>query len=323
MAQVSWPGGVRVKSLVLSCLVGLMLSLVLVHPAAAQPGDRIVAVVNGEIITMYDLNKNLAPLVERFKDMELGPTDKMRLEEVRRQLLRRMIDDLLLEQEAKRLNLTVTDNDIETHIRRLRSEKNLSEDDFERQLALQNLTPSQYKTLLRKEMLKHRLLNFMVQRKVVVTREEVQKYYESHKSDYSKGGTVKTLLILMPQGSGAADVHRDISSGKLDFAAAARKYSVGPGADQGGDIGSLQWNDLASEWQEALGPLKPGDMSPPFKVNNYDAILLLKERTAGQGQALTEVEDKIRDILLEPKMDQQFQEYMQRLRSKAIIDMKL
>ncbi len=306
------------RTLVFALLVCLLPCL-----AAAEVRDRIVAQVNGEIITLYDLNRQLAPMLERFNPSH-GQVEDEKIGALRRQLLDRLIDDILLEQEAARLTLTVTELELENQMRKIRTENRLSEEEFERQLSLQGMSLDDYRKKLRKDILKYRLIGAMVRRKVVVTKEDIQKYYDAHMGEYGVEQDVHLGLIILRPGSSAEELRQRIVSGELSFADAAKAASIGPGASAGGDIGRLKWDEIAPDWKKALRDLKPGEISQPISVNEtYEALLLLQSRGEGERKPLSEVEDQIRDILLEPKYEQQFAEYMHRLRAKAIIENKL
>ena len=112
-------------------------------------------------------------------------------------------------------------------------------------------------------------------------------------------------------------------SGEITFEEAARKFSRGPGAKNGGDLGFVNWKDLAKEWKEAIKGLKQGEISSVFSLNNMGAILKVEELQSGETRPLKEVEDEIRKIIYQPRLEERFREYMRTLREKAIIDVRL
>ena len=300
-------------------------SLFFPEPVFAQEEiiDRIVAIVNGEVITLFELNEQVKPYLERFKGKELGTAEKKAIWELKKQVLDQMINDILLRQEAEKYKIEVSDMEIENFIRQFKQRNNLTEEQFLNQLKLQGLTREDYKREIRNNILKHRLIAAMVKRKVVVTQEEIEKYYQEHKQDFTKEKKVYLKLILVPTREEAKQIRDKIVSGKMSFEEAARKFSRGPGAKSGGDIGLIDWKNLAKEWKRAIKDLKEGEISVVFSLNNHGAILKVEKLQSGEPKPLKEVEDEIRNIIYQPRLEQRFKEYMRTLREKAIIDVRL
>lgn len=305
------------------CLVACLLCCPLGTARAADLVDRVAAVVNGEFITLFEVNENLKPYLERFGDRALGPAERAQLESVRRQVVDRMINDILIKQDAARLNIVVSDSEVAEQVRQIRNRSRLNDEEFENRLKLEKLTRQEFEARLRDDMLRQRLLGAMVRRKVVVTPEEVQQYYDANKARYGKDAKVDLGLIMLPPGQDAEELRRQILAGRIGFEEAAKQYSVGPGAQQGGAIGVLGLGDINEDWRAALQGVKPGDLSRPFPVREYQALLKLKSSSAGSVQTLSEVQEDIREALSKRKQDEYFNEYMEKLRSKAVIDVKL
>lgn len=307
----------------------MILGAVLVLSATAGPAsardvvDRIVAVVNGDVITLFELNQRFRPFVEQFQGQDLGEAEKRMLLDAKRQLLDRMVDEVLLRQEAQRLEIAVTDLEVQTQARQLRERAGLSERQFQEQLTLQGLTREQYERRLRDEMLQHRLLGFMVRRKVVVTSEEVRAFYEANKEDFAQQRRVRLGLILFDSQALAEEVLASIQAGELSFGEAAGRYSRGPGAEQGGDMGMFAWGDLSPNWRGAVEPLRVGDVSAVVLIQDRPAVIKLLEEEAGELKALADVEEKIRETLMEPLLDERYDIYMENLRNRALIDIRL
>jgi len=114
-----------------------------------------------------------------------------------------------------------------------------------------------------------------------------------------------------------------LRDGTISFDQAARQYSRGPGAAQGGDIGVLAWNDLAGAWRSALEGLEVGRMSPLFSVQDQPALLKLLDEKAGEVKPLPEVQDQIREKLMQPRLEARYDEYLDRLRDQSVIDIRL
>lgn len=284
--------------------------------------DRIVAVVNGQVITLYDLNLRLKPVLDQYQGKEMGPEEKQRLQAMRRQVMEQMIADKLITEEAERMGIQVSDAELDEEVAKYKQNNGLTDEQFEQQLTIQGLTLQEFKEKIGKDIVKHRLLSFMVRNKVLVSDEEIEKVYESENTGADKGRTVHLALILFPPSMSGVDVRNRIESGEMTFAEAAKRYTQGPGADSGGDLGDLTWSDLAQTWRDELENIKPGGMSQLFDVNGQEALLLLVGVKEGDKASLAEVRDRIYEKLYNEKLDVVFRDYLEKLREKAIIEIK-
>lgn len=322
-------------------------------PAAAQPAElvaRVVAVVNDKMITQYDLDAQMKPILDKFKGKTLSAQEQDMMNQARRQFLTRMVDDLLIEKEAEKYKITVSDQEVAGEIKRIKEKNNLSDAVFQQQLLAEGFTLKDFTEKMRGDMLKHRIVAGLVQRKVVITEDEIRKALDNDPKAASRpmtstaalgtGGKVRLRLIILPPGNSADEVKRSIERKDTTFAEAADKLSRGPGAGQGGDLGELNWNDLAPQWKEALAGLKPGQISQPFKLNANEALLMLDSRDTGEkkeaepekkpSEAEKErppidpaVRNQIYETLYAAKMEELFKEFLSKLRAKAVIDIRL
>jgi peptidyl-prolyl cis-trans isomerase SurA len=157
----------------------------------------------------------------------------------------------------------------------------------------------------------------------VVTDSEVEQRYNERKAEFSKDSMVQLALILVPTPKAAQDLKEQIESGKISFSDAANKYSQGPGVGSGGDIGFIAWKDLAPEWNSALAGLKPGQISVPVHVQDQTGLLEVVSLKEGEVLPLAAVREQIFQALHDAKFDKLFQDYLQKLRDKAVVEYKL
>ena len=290
---------------------------------AGEVVDRIVAVVNGEIITLFELNERLKPVLERFKGHKLSDKEKEAIGKVREDLLEKMVEDVLLQQEVTRMGVTVTDGEVQNELDSIRTRSSLTPEAFEEQLKLEGLTVDDMKKRIRDDILKHRLLGFMVKRKVVVSDEEIKAYYDANAARYVQDKSVDLSVILTPSVPSAEEIRARIEKGEVLFEDAARLYSEGPGASQGGGLGELVWGDMAEAWRDALTDVAPGGMSTVFEFRGFGALLKLNKVLGGAQQPFEEVKKDIRNTLYQRQVEERFTDYMQELRANAVVDIKL
>lgn len=282
---------------------------------AAQLVDRIVAVVNGEIITFQELQQQIRLVVGQTPDPATA-------EKIAPQVLDSMIDDIVLRQEAQRLNIVVSDSEVENEVRQFKVRRRLSDEDFERSLRLQGLTPEQFKERSREDIVKHKILGYMVRRKVVVTQEEIDAYLERNRSELTTERVVSLQMVVFADRQGAETIWKSLRGGEIGIDEAVERYSVGPKADKG-VMTDVNWRELDDPWREGLRTLSVGEVSEPFLIQDRWVIVKLLDRRDGERKESAAVDEEVREAIMRPKLEERFKEYMAGLRSKAIIQKKL
>jgi peptidyl-prolyl cis-trans isomerase SurA len=324
------------------CVILGLLAALTGSALAAELVDRVVAVVNGKLITMFDLNTRVADLVQRTQGISYKPGDP-RAEELRRQVLDSLINDILIEQEAARLKLSVSETELDSQIDEIKKKNGLTQQQLVAELTKEGLTLKQFRDRMRDESMKKRLLGFMVHRKVLVTDDEIRDYYEKNKGNIP---TAKSILgpkvsgnigfIMVPTKKQADDLRAQIASGAISFADAAKRFSIGPGREQGGDLGDVQVKDLAPPLRDALGAVPAGQVSQPVMLDGKAVLLTMRTSgpaaksapapaapAASAGPSLESSKEQIQEMLYKQKFDKLFQDYMDNLRSKAVVEVKL
>lgn len=341
--------------------------------------DGIAAVVNGEVITIGDLDTQIEERLKQSGMPEGYSIDEVRMQG-RRLMLESMINDILIQQEAERLGLEVSQVDLENAIRKIRDENGLTVEQFRSKLALKNMTREEYAETIRKQLRKQRLIGYMVQHRVVVTDKELAEYATRMKQhsmpmdDFGMGSLdmmmetpaqetsissepssmVELSIIIVGTQDEAQDLHDAITSGKQSFADAARQHSQGPGASDGGDLGSIALSELGAPIQQAVSKTSPGEVSGVFGLADQYAFIQLKSKqsteqvasqkkepepepednetaTANTGpspesvlSSLSQTEiDQLRNRLMQQKLEERFNDYMKQLRDKAVIRVNL
>ncbi|WP_320008262.1 SurA N-terminal domain-containing protein [Maridesulfovibrio sp.] len=311
------------KRFIAGILISMTICTASISNAEEKVVDGIVAVVNGEIVTMYELNSKMAPILKQFSGENLSAVEVERLKKIRQQILDRMVTEIIIDQESKRMKVDVTDQEVEGEVNAIKEKSNLSDAEFERQLELQKTSLDEFKDKIRKDIRKHRLLSYKVKNKVVVTDEEIKAAWNSTKTEQGNiAQNVHLKLILFPPTTSAEEVRKDIIAGNITFEDAADKYTTGPGMGNGGDLGVLKWKDLAQTWHDALDGLKPGDISEPFEVQESKALLKLDSYEKTEKVSFEDSKEKLYDKLYQKKQDKLFSDFIKKLKEKAVIEYK-
>lgn len=282
---------------------------------AAQVVDRIVAVVNGEIITYQEL-------MQTVRTLSGDTNDPIMLERITHDVLASMIDDIVIRQEAERLEVKVSDTEVDNEIQQFITRRRLDTEDFERSLRLQGLTLEQFKERTRQEIIRQQILAYMVRRKVVVTQEEIDAYIANNRPELVAEKVVDLQLLILGDQTSAEVIYKQLVAKELSFEEAVVRYSLGDKED-GGLMRGVRWRELDEPWRVVLRDLSPGDLSQAFIIQDKWVVLKLVDQRQGETRDLAGVEDEVREAIMRPKLEERFKEYMAGLRAKSLIDNRL
>jgi len=286
--------------------------------AAPVVVDRLVAVVNDEIITLSDLQRELA------KHPEIT-SEPLMLEE--------MIDRKLQMAIARRTGVEVTDKELSDAVADVLKRNSMDTVQFEAALAKEGMTLVQYRTELREQMTLSRLFNKYVRAGLAIDEAEVRDYYERNRAEFSLPEEVRVRLLFLKRSSTAtaaqqaavreraAELFRRAAGGE-EFTGLIKKYSESPTASQDGDLGFLQRGHAIPEIDTAAAPLKPGEFAGPIETKDGFYIIRMEEiRTPVL--PLEKVKDRISKTLYEQKVENTYRTWLQALRTEAHIENRL
>lgn len=281
--------------------------------------DRILVKINDSIITQYDLDEEMKPVLEKLKGRKLSGAEKEKFEEFRKQTLERMVNDALLAQEIEKYKIDVSEEVVDKEMERLRESNGLTEEEFAQRIADDGLTMVQFREDLKGMIEKQELLAYKVHDKVLVTDSDIKEEYDSHKDEYVLDKMIELAILICPSDVSIKEVQKRITEEEMTFAEAVAKYSVGPAVDNGGLIGEVNWNDLADEWKQALEGVEEGGLSSPVTARGKDALLSPVKIMADRMVPLEEVRDTIFERLMQEKREAAFDEYFEKLKESAVI----
>lgn len=311
-------------------LIVLLIALVLTlgaFVASASDVHRIVAVVDGIVITQYDLDLRMqqwkAQAIqqlgeERFKSPEV----QAKVSEMRAKMLEQVIDDVLVDQQIKEHGLDVTKEQVDGLIEGIKQQQMLTDEDLQAQMDKMGVTLEEFRAQIKKDYQQRKLIRGQVGSKVVVTEEEIQEEFEKRMGLGGEGMSLHLAMILVASEDEAADLRNKVLDGDMTFAEAADERSVGAAVGNGGDIGSMARAGLAESWQTALDGLEPGGISEPFDSGEGWVILKLIGFEKPSMDEHAGMRDQIYDEIRTEKFQKLFEEYMKILRLKALIEYK-
>ena len=291
----------------------------------AVPVSRIAAVVNGDMITVRELDKALQPeLIGQKIDPAKNP---QMVAEVRKAVLDRMINDKILLQEAAKEDIDVSDADVDAAVDQIIKDSQLDRAVFFKQMEKEGISEKMFRDRLYVQLVSQRLMGRNVVNKVVVTEDEINDYYRKNMAGFVSG-RARVAMLIYPVEADAEKWAADIASGKVSFAEAVQRVSIGPNPQGGGDLGFMELSDMAPGMMEQVSLMKKGDVSPLLSMNaNKVQIALLDFEEAENVDHSEAVPDsqtamRIEQILRRPRLQERFQEYTAQLRDKALIDIR-
>jgi peptidyl-prolyl cis-trans isomerase C len=273
-------------------------------------GSRTLVRVNGVEVTEADLKREI-----QFLRVNPG----MPLADVAREdILDRLINDMLVLQEAKRLNVSISDEAVDAELTKMLSEYGTNNQDMYKNF---RLSPARMRDLMRRQMLVEATVNLAVESKIEIKREDVEAYYWTHLLEFYQPAAVRARQIIVDTQAQADTLVKKNREGER-FASLAEKYSRGPEKDRGGELGWVAAEDLPKSFTQALFKLQPGQISPVIETEYGFHIFMVDETRGGGKIPLAEAQTGIERTLRTAKTDRAFQEWLEGLRAEARIEIK-
>ncbi len=280
------------------------------------------AKVNGESISVEELNKQVEQLKKQYPQMFEGADGEGRLLDFKQRLLDNLINQELVRQAAEDKGIKVSDEDVNKQIDQLKAGFK-DPKQFEQALKSAGMTEDALKKQIKEQLLTQRLIESL-SKDSNVDEAAVKAYYEKNKTQfYQKEAKRASHILFKPEDKKKAlAVLAELNAGG-DFAQLAKKNSVDTAtASKGGDLG---WpsTPYVAEFQKALDGLKVGQTSQLVQTPyGWHIIRVTEERKASQ-QSLDQVKDQIKQILVQQRRADAYQKFLDNLRKKAKIEILL
>ncbi|MFZ0212202.1 MAG: peptidylprolyl isomerase [Candidatus Acidiferrales bacterium] len=312
-----------------------ILAPVLVH-ATGTVVDEIVARVNNDVITLSDYEKSAAALPgEVQQDCQGCSPEKINalVTEDKKTLLRDLIDQSLLVQRAKDLDINV-ETDVIKRLDDIRQRNGLpSMDALQKAVESQGLSWEDYKDSMKNDLLRQRVIQDQVGSTIKIGSDEVQKYYEAHKSEFVKPGEEVDLSVIFLSTENKSPTEtleiKQKAEGLLkrlkdgeDFAVLAKRFSEGPTAADGGEVGEVKSSEMSPELEKLIFSLHKGDFTDVLPADNGVQILHVNERFAAGVQPLAKVEPEVENALYQQRIQAAMRKYLSQLRKDSYVVVK-
>ncbi|MEI6738376.1 MAG: peptidylprolyl isomerase [Pseudomonadota bacterium] len=290
--------------------------------------DRIVAVVNNEVITQIELTDQMAVIT---RNLQKAGTALPPQEAMQKQLLERMINDLVQVQEAKETGVRVDDATLDKTLQRIADENNVSMTEFRRLLEQDGVAWQKFREDIRSQVVMSRLREREVEGNIAVTEAEVDTQLALEIRDQSTNQEYRLahILVLVPEQATTVQIETrrkramqalsELRKG-AEFAQISAQYSDAPDALQGGNLGWRESNRLPAIFLEAMNTLKPSETSDILRSpNGFHIVKLLDKR--GKNATPSIQQTRGRHILVRNKdglTDDEARSRLQRLRERIV-----
>lgn len=294
---------------------------------AAEPVNRIVAVVNNEVITLHELNTRIKEMTGMTPVQLKSSKGEDVFQDARQQILSLMIDEKITEAKIKELGIKITQKQVDEAVERIKSENRWTQEDLIAGLGREGVKYEKFLEKVKKDLELMQLINSEVKSKIIITDERIRKYYEENKAKYAGDARVYLAgIVLLRKNRGQEESDRLIKKGEEimqllkqgeDFGALAKRYSEGPGADEGGDLGSFRISQLDPELQKILKELSIGGNTNLIERTNGVQIIKLLKREGGEGRELNDVKDAIFSAIYREEVNDRYMSWIKELREKS------
>ena len=297
---------------------------------AAEVVDRIVAIVNDDIIRLSDLNRHFRPIEQQIRGRGLPFTQEAEaLYDARRELIHDLIDEKLADQEIREAGIRAGQGEIDAAIERIKASNRLTEEDLRRALQARGMTIEDYREDIRQQILRNKLIDRKIKSRIVITEDDIREHYESNPEKYGLTGKYRLKNIFMPYGGDETETLRKMEAA-LDelkagasFSETAQAYSMGPNASDGGRLGTFAFEDLSDHLRPVLPGLEPGDFTDIIETQLGYQIFYLADVEEPEEREVEEAMREIEQQLYERKVEEKFDEWLESLRESAHIRVKL
>ncbi len=314
-----------------------ILALVFISsPAWAQQKvvDEIVARVNAEIILKSEYEnakKELRDLLQKRDNLQGAQLEK-EYEDSQKNLLRDMVDQSLLLQKAKEMDMNA-DLEVIKSMERLRQENSIpTMEALEQAIIAQGTSLDDFKQSIRTQYLSSQVLGREVDSKIVITTEQLRSYYEAHKQEFDRpeGVRLSEITILTQEKVPAqAELQKKKAEDALaalkrgdDFVEVAKKYSESQTAQDGGGLGFFQKGQLAKFLEDQAAKLEKGQVSDLLTLQDAFMIVKLDDKHNGGILPFELAQSEIQDRLWRERRAPRIREYLTKLRSEGFVEIR-
>lgn len=286
---------------------------------ATEVIDRIVAIVNDDIITLSDFNKYIVSLPKQTVEINKD------------QALNDLVEQMILTQEAAKLGITVTDAEIDRSIENVKGRLDMSDEQMNEMLNKQNLTTEQFRNQWRLQILSGKLVSTLVKGRIAVTDEEIKELYKQYYGEIENADEVEIAHILISfdaseeqQALQKANKVAELAKSGSNFSKLVSEYSDDTfSKDKEGVLGYFNKGELVSELEDVVSVTEVGKTSGPVKTISGFHIIKVLDRNTLDESSVDQYREQLRQEIYKQKVTEELEKYIAGIRENAYIEIKL
>jgi len=291
-----------------------------------KPADDKVAEVNGSVITKTEFDAEMSRVSQRIKAAGQTPSTSQ-MEEIRKEVLKTLIDRELLLQESTKNKITVDDSLVAEQIEALKK-RFPDEGKYKEWLIQMGFSEEQLKSRIKEDMGMKQLVDKEVVDKITVTEKEAKEYYDNNPGSFSQAESVRASHILIGFGEKVDASSKEAARKKIeeiegrlkkgeDFAALAKEFSECPSSKMEGDLGYFERGRMAPSFEEAAFALEPGTVSGIVETQFGYHLIKTVDKKAATTIPYSDISEKLQQYLKNEKAKKEMPIYISNLKAKA------
>jgi peptidyl-prolyl cis-trans isomerase SurA len=296
--------------------------------------DRVVAVVNEEVITLSEVDRMIGPFLKEAVKAEDRLERKEQLNRIRRQALDTLIEEKLMDREVKKAGIKVTPREVEAIIDDIKKQNKATQQDLEKALANEGITFEQYKTQIEQRILRTKLVQWSVKVEPKASEKQLRDFYEQNAERYRTPETFRPAHILfgIPKEAPPEKVQEvrkkcqevldRIRKGE-DFGEMALLYSQDPSAKERGDLGYFKKGELLPAFEKEFNRLRVGEVGGIIRTESGFHLIKLLDRRGGTPMPFEEAKARVEREYFQSEMDRAVRQFITSLKGKSVIDIRL
>lgn len=283
----------------------------------AQQTGNIIAEVNGSKISYQEWHSVFTNLISRYDNQVLSNIGDELLATIKNNITEQLIDSTLLYQYAEKEKIDIPSTKIDGEIGRIKDSFE-TENDFNEALKRNNLSVNQLKDSIKKQFMIDEVIQEAYDT-VSITDEEIEEYYEEHKSYFLQPERIRISHILVEDKEEAQLILDQLKEGTVDFESIAREKSICPSAEKGGDLDYVYRGQMVTPFEEAAFNLKVGELSDIVETEFGYHIIKCFDIQEEKQLSLEEKKEDIKNMLSYPKQNEAIEKLIARLKEEADI----
>jgi peptidyl-prolyl cis-trans isomerase SurA len=304
-------------------IIFLVIFVLTANAHSKEVVDRIVAIVNDDIITLSDLKIQLRLYENQIKAKRLPASkEKALLYKVRSQLLDNLINQKLTDQEAKKAKISVSKSEIDKTIERMKEANSLTQEGLIKAIKKEGLTLTEYRKQVKDQILRPRIINYKVRSKIIITDVEIKNDYNKNRSKYAglkKYDLKHILLKSSPENKKLmVTLLKKLRSG-VSFDTISKKHSKSPLVKRGGRLGLINVEDLPDNLKKVIYKTKEHGYSDVVETRQGLQIFYVTKIDIALGKTIATATPEISKKLYNQKIEAQYKIWLRGLKKEAHI----